>query len=432
MYKFLYYFIVIIFINPQLCIAKDNRQKFLSEKLSNNIKLLSEDKISQDFISIENAGEDKFNLLQTLSSYQDLPYLDCEIIDRINYSSKKPEISNKFFFANRTYHFLNFSNLDRGHDYHLYCNKWEELIDKNIKIPKENSFTNLLAFGDWSEGELGSMSKNFMKPYIYLTDSILFLGDLAYDLHDDFGERGNSFMEFIKDFSSEIPFQLSVGNHEAPENFTHYQNRFYLPNRSENKTFYYSYDINNVHLVSLNSEAPYSSLFDEEYIQRMLEWLRNDLSSTKKKWKIAYMHRPLYCSKPSGDYINGVKKLKNLFEDIFLKYSVDLVIAGHRHNYERLYPIYNTTVDINSLRNLNNTYLNPKYPTYVICGATGNSEGMEPKVYPTLSYSKIVGNTIGICHLKITEEELIFKHLLSNNGTIFDEFNILKVNQPKE
>jgi hypothetical protein len=126
-----------------------------------------------------------------------------------------------------------------------------------------------------------------------------------------------------------------VGNHEEADNYSHYQNRFNLPNRSENKTFYYSYDINNVHLISLNSEVDFNSFFTEEYKKLMINWLIDDLASSKQKWKIVYMHRPMYCSKPSSGCSSELVVLKNLFEEIFNKYSVDLVISGHRHNYER-------------------------------------------------------------------------------------------------
>jgi hypothetical protein len=183
----------------------------------------NENKISSDFITIENAWQNKnknnnnhinnsskFNLLQTLSFYEDQAYLDCQLIDRFNYKINIPKISNKFVFSNRTYYFMNFSDLESGHDYHFFCNKWDWLVDKNLKFPKEKNVTNLLSFGDWSEGELGSQSKNIiLSSFINQIDSILYLGDLAYDLDDDNGERGNSFLTFIKDITSVVPFQVN-------------------------------------------------------------------------------------------------------------------------------------------------------------------------------------------------------------------------------
>jgi hypothetical protein len=45
----------------------------------------------------------------------------------------------------------------------------------------------------------------------------------------------------------------------------------------------------------------------------------------------------------------------------------------------RSFPVYNTTVDYDSIGADNITYTMPKYPVYAICGATGNDEEMETK-----------------------------------------------------
>jgi hypothetical protein len=71
-----------------------------------------------------------------------------------------------------------------------------------------------------------------------------------------------------------------------------------------------------------------------DYIINMLEWLEEDLSKPAR-WKVVYMHRPLYCSKESDDCNEDAEGLRILFESIFLEHGVDLVVTGHRHNYER-------------------------------------------------------------------------------------------------
>ena len=98
-----------------------------------------------------------------------------------------------------------------------------------------------------------------------------------------------------------------------------------------------------------------------------------------------------------------------------------------------MYPIYNEKVDLEALSNSNNTYKNPKYPSYVICGATGNDEEMETEkckyfliVDKPQFYSKLVVNNLGVCHIEITENLLQLKFILSLNNTVFDKFNIIK------
>ncbi len=88
--------------------------------------------------------------------------------------------------------------------------------------------------------------------------------------------------------------------------------------------------------MSLNSEINFNPFFNLDYILNMLEWLDEDLQKPAK-WKIVYMHRPLYCSKENSDCDEDAEGLRILFESIFLEHNVDLVVTGHRHNYERSY-----------------------------------------------------------------------------------------------
>ncbi len=41
-------------------------------------------------------------------------------------------------------------------------------------------------------------------------DAILFLGDMAYNLQTNQGETGNQFLEYIRDVTSKIPFQVFI------------------------------------------------------------------------------------------------------------------------------------------------------------------------------------------------------------------------------
>ena len=54
-------------------------------------------------------------------------------------------------------------------------------------------------------------------------------------------------------------------------------------------------------------------------------------------------------------------------EEIFYKMSVDIVVQGHEHNYERLWPVYKSQVT-------NYSYINPSAPVQLISGAAGSQE----------------------------------------------------------
>ncbi len=53
--------------------------------------------------------------------------------------------------------------------------------------------------------------------------------------------------------------------------------------------------------------------------------------NNQRKWLIVYMHVPLYSCGAHGD--NGI--LKQVLGPLFENGRVDLVIAGHDHDYER-------------------------------------------------------------------------------------------------
>ncbi len=143
-----------------------------------------------------------------------------------------------------------------------------------------------------------------------------------------------------------------------------------MPNKKQTKNLYYSFDINNAHFVSINSEIPYD--FDSGYKLEFQEWLSRDLKNTDKRWKIVYLHRPLYCSFDS-DYHCGssAAKMRELVEEILLENHVDLILAGHIHNYERLYSVYDSKVDFKCMNKDRSVYSDPKYPVHVVCGSGG-------------------------------------------------------------
>jgi len=234
-------------------------------------------------------------------------------------------------------------------------------------------------------------------------------------------------MKFSKVITSSIPFQLSTGNHEAHNNFADYKKRFMMPNKQNTENLYYSYDIKNTHFVSVNSEIPYEKQFTPDYILKFTTWLKNDLLSTKKRWKVIYLHRGLYCSRPK-DYHCGSSAvlMRDLYEDIINKAKVDLVISGHVHAYERLFPIFKSRIDITSVQDNDNTYYNPSYPTHVTCGTGGNREGYA--IYPPGKLSKKVISTHGFCELEITRKKIDFTFVGGANGKVLDRFKIVKDN----
>jgi len=90
---------------------------------------------------------------------------------------------------------------------------------------------------------------------------------------------------------------------------------------------YYSYDLGEWHIISLNSEVSTSPGSAQEV------WLRADLAANTKQCTLAYWHKPLF----SSGYHGSLSVSKPLWAALY-EYNAEFVIVGHEHNYERFAP----------------------------------------------------------------------------------------------
>lgn len=251
-------------------------------------------------------------------------------------------------------------------------------------------------------------------------DMVLHVGDMAYDFDSDNGRNGDAWMRDIQPLSAAVPYMVSSGNHEAGNNFNHYTQRFRnMPSNSGTITFpefgkvpnnwWYSWDSGLVHFVALSTEvytnADYYSMVVEQYA-----WLETDLAAvnrTKTPWVVAHGHRPLYCScdgdcdtiatlnrmgfkQPDGSFKYGL-------EELFYRHGVDMYMAGHEHNYERMFdvsPKWNPMMPWLSGITTEST-IDPPATTYIVTGSAGNVEDHEAFTRPAPRRSAKRLNTYG-------------------------------------
>ena len=90
---------------------------------------------------------------------------------------------------------------------------------------------------------------------------------------------------------------------------------------------YYSFDLGAWHIVALNSNIAAR----RDSVQG--QWLRADLMSSQSRCTIAYWHHPLFTSGPDG----ATAEMRD-FWSILYDAGVELVLAGHDHDYERFAP----------------------------------------------------------------------------------------------
>jgi hypothetical protein len=91
---------------------------------------------------------------------------------------------------------------------------------------------------------------------------------------------------------------------------------------------YYSFDLGDWHIVSLNSEVSMSAGSAQE------QWLRADLAASTKSCTLAYWHKPRFSS---GTKHGSDASAEPLWQALY-DFRAEIVLAGHEHNYERFAP----------------------------------------------------------------------------------------------
>jgi hypothetical protein len=261
---------------------------------------------------------------------------------------------------------------------------------------------NFVAAGDWGCGnaaqETFSMMKK-MKPEMYLG-----LGDYSYEPSMD------CWFDIVKEAGPLM--KIAVGNHDTEGSLLKdLMNKFGLDKQ------YYSFNYRNVHFVGLSTELK-ADEYEDQY-----QFVSEDLAKTKlnKKidWIVVFQHRPLY----SGSGLD-LLDFREPYHHLFEKYHVDLVLAGHAHNYQRSYPIqYNEVRPARPIvtNHDNLEYIDPKGPIFVIVGTGGESvQGVDPKPYLAKVYEGF-----GFINIEVDGKQLRAEYYTDSGKTI-DEFSIIK------
>ena len=180
---------------------------------------------------------------------------------------------------------------------------------------------------------------------------------------------------------------------------------------------YYSFDYRNVHFLALSTELK-SDEYDDQF-QFASDDLANARLDNKIDWIIVFQHKPLY----SGSGLE-IPELREQYHHLFEKYHVDLVLAGHAHNYQRSYPIlYNeirparpTITDHEKLQ-----YFDLQGTIFVIAGTGGESiQGADMKPFLAKIYQGY-----GCIDIQIRGKQLRAEYY-SDDGKTIDEFSIIK------
>ncbi|MGN6294294.1 MAG: purple acid phosphatase family protein [Chitinophagaceae bacterium] len=183
----------------------------------------------------------------------------------------------------------------------------------------------------------------------------LLLGDNAYESGTDAEYQHNFFAVYQQQLLKNYPLFPAPGNHDyrdigpyrktagQGQEYAYYKS-FSMPQQGElggvpsGNPAYYSFDIGNIHFLSLDSYGKDSAMLRMyDTLSAQVQWVKKDLEQyAGKGWIVAFWHHPPYTmSSHNSDKENELIKIRENFIRILERYGVDLVLCGHSHGYER-------------------------------------------------------------------------------------------------
>lgn len=164
------------------------------------------------------------------------------------------------------------------------------------------------------------------------------LGDNAYTSGRNREFQAGYFEPFAAILKNVVIWPV-YGNHDARR--WAFFDIFTLPKRGESgglpsgTEHWYAFDYGDLHVVVLDSEES-----DRSTDGAMLRWLREDLAANRLPWLIALFHHPPYTkgshdSDRPSDSGGRMREMRENALPLLEAAGVDLVLAGHSHQYER-------------------------------------------------------------------------------------------------
>jgi predicted phosphodiesterase len=264
---------------------------------------------------------------------------------------------------------------------------------------------NVAAAGDWG------CDNNTEKTVRSITSKnpalLLDLGDNSYQ------STADCWLAIVHPMDGKM--HIAIGNHddESSSLLNQYMSYFNLSRE------YYSFNYLNAHFVVLSTEQTDSS---SQY-----DFVKSDLagasSNSSIDWIIVYMHKPLYTSHSQHGADGTMRKR---YHPLFDQYGVDIVLYGHNHAYERSYPMKydKASPSIPIITNSSKgNYADPQGEIFATVGTAGRH------LHPYESKSEYVVTQyegFGFLDIDIEGNKLVAKFYSNNDGSVKDQFTIIK------
>jgi hypothetical protein len=252
-------------------------------------------------------------------------------------------------------------------------------------------------------GDSGSGGRNAMTIATRMAEAyqatpyglVIHVGDVSY-----YGSIADRWQDvFVRPYrpllDAGVRFEIAIGNHEYEE----------TPSASANAEIaellrltgeegrYYRVRRGPVDFFVLDSSTP---LITGNAGAEQLAWLERELAASDAPWKVAALHHPPYSSGDRGSWL----EVRAALEPLFVRHSVDLVVAGHDHFYERTLPQQGVV--------------------YVISGG-----GCKRSPVGSSDFTAMSRETLQFMMVEVERDQLRAQ-AIDDTGAVFDEFTLSK------
>jgi Calcineurin-like phosphoesterase len=324
----------------------------------------------------------------------------------------------------------------------------------------------------WVTGDCGTghpkqtQIKNSFLNYVgnQYMDAWLLLGDNAYNDGTEDQYQASFFNIYQNDrIMKQTTIYPAPGNHDYSfgvsrvwtDHNVPYYNIFAPVKNAEmggvasNHKEYYSYDIGNVHFVSLDSygQETANNYVLADTLSPQVVWLKQDLAANTQKFTIVYWHHaPYTMGTHNSDNETDLVAIRQKLVPIIERYNVDFVLTSHSHNYERSKLIkghfgneatFNSAVHVvnsstgyydgstNSCAYHKKSNGSIKGTVYMVSGSAGGVLYTQTATFPHDALPITVQQMGGSLLIEVEGDRLDLK-MIGEDGTVQDKFTMVK------
>jgi hypothetical protein len=168
----------------------------------------------------------------------------------------------------------------------------------------------------------------------------------------------------------------------------------------------YFFDIQGVRVISLNSN---------EKQEEQVKWMEGVFANNPNKWTVVTFHHPIYSTAKGRDN----KKLRELWQPVFDKYTPDIVLQGHDHTYARSGVMREDNL-------VTGARVHDERGSVYVVSVSG------PKFYKleTADWMKSSAVDTQLYQLITIDGDTLHYEARTANGTVYDSFDLHKSSKP--